>query len=348
MRIAIATIQVPFVRGGAEMLAENLRDALDRAGHRAEIVSMPFRNHPPERIPPQILAARLFDLEESCGSRIDRLIGLKFPAYLMHHSNKVLWLLHQHREAYDIWDAGHGALFKQPRGEEVRDIVRDADRRLIPESLALYTISRNVTARLKHFSGIDSTPLYHPPPHAECYCSRSPENFFLLPSRFTAMKRQHLVVESLARTRNPVRVVFIGAADEPTYEAATRTSATESLAVDRVLWRGGVSDGEKVELYGRCLGVIFPALDEDYGYVTLEAMLSSKPVVTCTDSGGPLEFVDDGETGLVTAPEPAALAAALDRLWEDRELARRMGEAGRARYCDMAIGWDRVVECLLA
>jgi glycosyltransferase involved in cell wall biosynthesis len=347
VRVAIATVQVPFVRGGAEMLAEGLRNALRGAGHEAEILSVPFKWYPAERIPPQILAARLLDLEESCGVPIDRLIGLKFPAYLMRHPSKVLWLLHQHRSAYDLWDGLLGDLRPAPRGLEVRDIIRGADTRLIPEARAVYTISTNVTCRLRRFCGIDSTPLYHPPPHADLYALKGYGDFFLMPSRVNATKRQDLVLEALLRTRNPVRVCFIGAPDSPGYAEALKARAAGALPEERAVWLGGVPDREKVELLGRCLAVVFPPVDEDYGYVTLEAMLSSKAVVTCSDSGGPLEFVRDGETGVVCPPDADALARALDALWEDRASARRMGEAARAHYQTMPIGWDRVIECLL-
>jgi glycosyltransferase involved in cell wall biosynthesis len=347
LRVAIATVQVPFVRGGAEMHAEGLRDALRSAGHEAEIASMPFKWYPPELIPTQILAARLLDLEASCGVGIDRLVGLKFPAYLVRHPAKVLWLLHQHRSAYDLWESPYGDLHGAPHGAEVRDIIRNADARLIPEARAVYTNSRNVTDRLRRFCGIDSTPLYHPPPQAERYALGGYEDFFLMPSRVNAPKRQDLVLEALLRTRNPVRICFIGAADSLGYAEALRAKTARSLPDGRALWLGGVPDREKVELLGRCLAVVFPPFDEDYGYVTLEAMLSSKAVVTCSDSGGPLEFVLDGETGVVCPPDPDALARALDALWEDRALARRMGEAARARYDAMPIGWDRVLECLL-
>src|SRR5438270_5136756 len=102
MRVLIATVQVPFVRGGAELLAEGLRDALQRAGHQAEIASIPFKWYPPDRILDAMLAARLVDVTESCGSAIDTVIGLKFPAYYMQHPRKTLWVLHQYRAAYDL------------------------------------------------------------------------------------------------------------------------------------------------------------------------------------------------------------------------------------------------------
>jgi glycosyltransferase involved in cell wall biosynthesis len=114
-----------------------------------------------------------------------------------------------------------------------------------------------------------------------------------------------------------------------------------------VEWLGQVSEEEKRALYAHALGVVFPPVDEDYGYVTLEAMLAAKPVITCTDSGGPLEFVRHGETGWIAEPTPEALAVALDRLWEERPRAKAMGAAGRAHYESLGISWTTVVERLL-
>jgi len=347
MRVGITTVQVPFVRGGAELHAEGLRAALVAAGHEAEIISVPFKWYPPEALGAQILACRLLDIEESSGMRIDRVVGLKFPGYLIPHPNKVLWILHQHRSAYDLWENHYGDLYGVPYGAEAREIVRGADRKLIPEARAVYANSRNVAERLRRFSGLEATPLYHPPPDAEAYHCGEAGDFFVMPSRINEPKRQDLVIEALFRTRNPVRVCFTGAADDLPFFEKTRLRAA-ALPGDRVAWLGAVPAARKVELLAGCLGVIYPPFDEDYGYVTLEAMLSSKPVVTCADSGGPLEFVEDGETGFVVAPEPGALAEALDRLWEDRARAARFGRAGRARYDAMGIAWDKVVECLLA
>src|SRR5215218_7753942 len=108
MRILITTVQVPFIRGGAEILAEGLRDALRSEGHQPEIVAIPFKWYPPERILDHMLAGRLLDLTETSGVCVDRVIGLKFPAYLVNHPNKVIWLLHQHRTAYELWDSPMG------------------------------------------------------------------------------------------------------------------------------------------------------------------------------------------------------------------------------------------------
>jgi glycosyltransferase involved in cell wall biosynthesis len=348
MRVVIATAQVPFVRGGAEILADGLRDALRAAGHEVDVAAVPFGWQPQERILDHMLACRLLDLTESCGVGIDRVIGLKFPAYLVPHPNKVLWLLHQHRAAYDLWGHPQGDLHTGPHAAQIREAIRHAEQRLLPEAKALYTIAANVSARLKRFCGVDSEPLYHPPAHAEEFHGAAAEDYFFFPSRLHPLKRHDLVLRALGQTRRPVRVRFAGLGAHPGLLAELEGLARELGVTGRVEWLGNVDEGQKRDLYARSLGVIFPPLDEDYGYVTLEAMLSAKPVVTCTDSGGPLEFVVPNETGLVCEPDPPALAAALDRLWDDRAGARAMGEAGRARYQALGISWRRVVGRLAA
>ncbi len=167
MRVGIATVQVPFVRGGAEMLAESLLTALRDAGHEAEIIAMPFKWYPAARVPEHMLAARLMQVEESVGQRIDRLIGLKFPAYLMPHPSKRLWLLHQHRSAYDLWDAPFSDLLHAPDGAHVREAFRSpimacsaSARRSTPSAASSATGCAGSTAW-------SPSRCYHPPPGAE-------------------------------------------------------------------------------------------------------------------------------------------------------------------------------------
>lgn len=347
MRVAIATVQVPFVRGGAELLAESLCAQLQAAGHEAEIVSIPFKWYPADRIGSHMLACRLLDLTATRSGPIDRLIGLKFPAYMITHSNKVIWLLHQHRGAYDMWGTPLGDLTAAPEGAHVRASIRNADMATLPEAKAIYTLSANVSRRLSEHCGLPSVPLHHPPPGAQHIRGGEYADYILFPSRMNAAKRQALVIEALRYTRYPVHIVFLGSADVPDYGTQLRRLAIESDVDARITWLGGVTEERKLALYADCRAVIFPPLDEDYGYVTLEAMLARKAVVTCTDSGGPLEFVQDGRTGLVCSPVPEALATALDQLWADPALAVRLGQGGLDRYVEMRIGWEDVVRCLL-
>ncbi len=347
VRILITTVKVPFVTGGAEILASQLRHNLIVAGHDAELVEIPFKWYPSERILDQMLACRLLDLSESCHVGIDRVIGLKFPAYLIPHPNKVCWILHQHRQAYDLWESGDLRL--QPNGSLVRDAIVQADRMLLTEAKSIFTIAENVSKRLKKYCGISSAPLYNPPLGAEHYFCGDDRGYVFFPSRLNpGAKRQGLVLQALALTKEPVRILFAGVPDVPAMATELRQLA-ESLGVqDRVEWLGNVTEEEKRNLYAHARGVVFPPLDEDYGYVTLEAMLASKPVVTCTDSGGALEFVCHRETGLIAAPSAANLAEALDELWQSPSQARIWGEAGRERYDNLNINWQTILDNLLA
>ena len=347
MRILIATVQVPFIRGGAEIHAEGLRDALREAGHETELLSIPFKWYPPEKIVDHILACRLLDVSEVAGTKVDLLIGLKFPAYLIPHPNKVLWILHQHRTAYELWDHALSDLVYYPNGSQVREVIEQADRKLIPEARAIFANSRNVAWRLKKFCDIDSTPLYHPPPHAEKFYSGPSEDYLFFPSRLCIPKRQALALEALSLTRNPVRIYFAGTADHPDYTGKLQSLARKLKVQKRVEWLGGVSEDGKRARYAGALGVVYPPIDEDYGYVTLEAMLAAKPVITCRDSGGPLEFVIDKQTGLITDPTPEALASAFDLVWENRKQAETWGQAGRAHYDTLDLTWDHVIKKLL-
>jgi glycosyltransferase involved in cell wall biosynthesis len=348
MRVVIVTTQIPFVYGGAEILAKELMKAIIRAGHKAEIVAIPFKWYPPERILDNMLACRLLDLTESNGEHIDRVIGLKFPAYFVPHPNKVLWILHQHRTAYDLWDAPFCDLILFPNGRQVRDAIHNADREFIREATRVYTISDNVSKRLKSFCAIDSTSIYHPPCGAEAFYGAEPDDYFFFPSRLTRVKRQDLVIEALSKTRNSVQVYFAGVADYSEVDKELKAFVAKLGLQDRIRWLGLISEREKRRLYARSIGVLFTPYDEDYGYVTLEAMLSCKPVITCRDSGGPLEFVRHEENGLVVEPTAEAMAEAMDRLWADRALSKRLGQSGRALYEDLNITWENVLQRLLS
>ena len=343
MRILIATTQVPFIRGGAEAHAEGLRTALQTAGHEAEIVAIPFKWYPPERILDHLLACRLFDFTEVAGMKIDRVIGLKFPAYLVPHPNKVVWILHQHRTAYELWDHQLSDLIYQPNGLQIRDAIRQADINLLPEAKRLYANSGNVAKRLKTYCNLEAEPLYHPPPNADKFYCAEAEDYLFFPSRLCAPKRQKLVLEALAHTREPVKVRFAGAPDHPNFVKELTDLEHKLKLTTRIEWLGPISEEEKIVQYARALGVIYPPVDEDYGYVTLEAMLARKPLITCTDSGGPLEFVRPGEDGLVATPTPKKLAAAMDALWANRTQAKQWGEAGRELYESLDITWPHVV-----
>jgi glycosyltransferase involved in cell wall biosynthesis len=197
---------------------------------------------------------------------------------------------------------------------------------------------------LQQSLGIKAQPLYHPPPDAERFYAGEMWDYVLLPSRLERLKRQELLIEAARLVKSPVRFVLLG-------EGGQRPELTAKIAryglEDRVWLAGFCPRAEQIAWYAHALAVFFGPHDEDYGYVTLEAMLAARPVITCSDSGGPLEFVRHGLTGLVVDPHPEAVAEAIDSLWEDRRRARAMGQAGREAILALNLSWERVVEALL-
>jgi glycosyltransferase involved in cell wall biosynthesis len=343
--ILICTTQVPFTTGGAESHVEGLRRAFTEAGYDAEVAALPFKWYPPTEIMRGTLAWRLLDVTEANGKAIDLVVGMKFPAYTVAHPRKVLWILHQHRSAYNLWGTQFDDLSTFPEGARVRDFVRHCDSRFIPEARKVFANSRAVAERLRNFNGIESEPLYHPPPRAASLRVGASSDYIFYPSRLEPQKRQELLIEAMYFTRTPVRAVFAGSSREPgQYESLVKRFGVG----DRVELRGFVSEQEMIELYANALGVCYLPFDEDYGYVTLEGMLSSKPVVVARDGGGATEFVEHESEGLVTNPDPRAVAECLDRLYADRELARRMGERGREKLLALNLSWPNVVEKIIS
>jgi len=343
--ILICTTQVPFTTGGAESHVAGLRRALVAAGYQAEIVALPFKWYPPTEIMRGAMAWRMLDLSAANGQPVDLVIGMKFPAYLVAHERKVLWILHQHRAAYNLWGTQFDDLSTYPEGVRVREWIKHCDERFIPEARKVFANSKAVAERLKRYNNIESEPLYHPPPLAGQLKTGEQGEYIFYPSRLEPQKRQDLLIEAMRLVRTPVKLVLAGGtADVKRYENLIETNDVAG----RVTMRGFVTDDELVELYANSLGVCYLPFDEDYGYVTLEAMLSGKPVVVPGDGGGAAELVEHNSTGMIVESEPQAIADCLDSLYADRARARAMGERGLAKLKSMNISWDQVVEKLIS
>lgn len=346
MKILVVSVSAPFVMGGAEIHADSLVNMLKEFGYEAELVTIPFKTYPNQRILDTMLMFRLLDITESCGRTIDLIIPLKFPAYLTPHPNKVVWLLHQHRDAYDLWNNQVCGLAQNPDGQQIRDTIINADNNAFSECRKIYSNSHNVSRRLKKFNDYYSTPLYHPPKNAEQFYCHHSQSYFFFPSRLTKIKRQELVLNAIAKTHHEVKVIFAGSADDGRYDQQLKEMSEKLGISHRAIFLNRISEKEKLKYYAECLGVIYPPLDEDYGYVTLEGMLSSKPVISCSDSGGPLEFLIHQETGIIAQSTPEALAEAMDQLWDNRNQSLIMGKNAREHYESMNITWSNVIEKL--
>ena len=336
--ILVCTAQVPFASGGAERHAAGLVRELKARGHRVDLVQLPFKWYPREEILLSAAAWRLVDVTEADGTKVDLVIPMKFPSYLVRHPNKVVWLIHQFRQAYDRFGTEQSDFTASPEDTRWRELIAEADATGLGEAKKVFTNAKNTADRLMRFNGIEAEALYHPPPLAGRYRDDGPGPYALVVGRLDPWKRMELAIEGAAAGGFPLVIAGSGPDEERLRKVAARSKAN-------VDFRGAVSDEELLSLYAGCGAVLFTPADEDYGYIALEAFLSKKPVVTCTDSGGPLEFVVDGETGRVTAPNGPAVGAAAAELLAAPALARRLGETGYEAVRGMT--WEGVVNALL-
>ena len=334
---------MPFVHGGAEIHVRELVRELRVRGYRAELVSVPFKWYPKEEILPHAASWRLLDLSESNGRPVDLVIASKFPTYFVRHPRKVAWLIHQYRAAYELCGTEYSDFGHTDRDVGLRDTLIGLDTQMLGECRAIFSNARNTAARLQKFNGLSAEPLYHPSRLSARLRAGEYGNYVLSVGRIESVKRVDLVVNAMAGADPGLRLVVAG---DGTQRANTERLVQERGLQDRVTFLGTVDDDRLVELYANALAVAYPPFDEDFGYVTLEAFLARKPVITCRDSGGPIEFVVDGENGWICDPDPAALTSAINAAAADRAAAARMGDAGHARAA--AITWDGVIEKLVA
>jgi glycosyltransferase involved in cell wall biosynthesis len=344
MRIAIATVQVPFISGGAEIMTRGLTDALRAAGHATEVVTLPFRFGPPSAVLENMRAWESVDFSQfDCGP-VDELIALKFPAFYAKHSRKRVWLTHQHRSVYELFDTDFGDKSANEDALRLREEIFRQDTRSLSDVKEVFTISKTVSKRLLDYNGVTSRALYQPPMNENEFSNGECYPYIFSPSRIEILKRQELLVRAMAHVRSPIMAVIAG-------DGGFRSDLLrliENLNLNRKVKLLGKIDHETMlQYYKHSTAVFFAPFMEDYGLVTLEAMLSAKPVITCTDSGGPTEFVVHGETGFVLEPNPEVIAESIDSLWFDKNRGKDIGQNGRFHYNSLHISWTAVVDALL-
>ena len=339
--VVVCEAQVPFIRGGAEALSRELVREFRERGYDTELISIPFKWYPKSELLPHAAMWRLVDLSESNGRPIDLLVATKFPTYFARHPHKVTWLVHQHRAAYDLIDTQFTDFTHQESDVALRKQLMTLDTEMLGECRGLFSISATVSKRVERFNGLQATPLYHPPRLAGRLRTGQAGAYVLSVGRLESVKRVDLVIRAMLHVPESLTLKIAGTG---THAAALKTLTASLGLASRVQFLDEVNDDDLIELYAGALAVVFPPLDEDYGYVTLESFLSHKPVVTTDDAGGPNEFVTSGVNGWVTTPDPQALADAISKLDADRAKSARMGDEGY----DLArgISWSSVIDRL--
>lgn len=341
-KICVCSVQIPFVRGGAEYFSQNLVNQLRSRSYEVEHVQLPFQTLPVEEVVKGCLAWRLLNLDRIYNDEIDLVIGTKFPSYMVPHRNKIIWLVHQYREIYDLHDTIYSGFQPTSDHVQIRKELIDLDHMAFSEAKRIFTISKTVSRRLKEFNDIDSVPVYPPIDDADKFHFSEMDDFVLSVSRLEGNKRVNLLIEAMQHVSPKFKTVIVG---EGYLRKEYELLAEAKKVSDRIIFTGSISREQLIDYYSRAGVLFYGPVGEDYGYATLEAFYSSKPVITCHDSGGILEFVDE-KTGWVTKPEPESIANCIEQALTNKADAKERGEAGRSRLAK--INWNSAIEALLA
>jgi len=342
--IAICAAQVPFSRGGAEEHVEALARELEACGYEVDIINIPFKWYPIEQLFKSMELWKNIDLSESDGKPIDLVIATKFPSYFINHHNKALWLIHQYRQAYDLLDTPYSGfdLSNKKQLKQYNEFIK-LDKNALKIYNNIYTNSVNTSKRLKKYNNINSSALYHPPKLYKKYYNDDLGDYILSVGRLDPLKRIDLLIKSLKYCNNKIKCKIAGRGSE--MDSLKKLSIKLGVS-DRVVFLGFVSDDELVKLYANCAFVFFAPQDEDYGYITLEAFLSKKTIITANDSGGPLEFVKNNINGIVLDTlEEKIIGEKVENLFFDKEKCKNFGNKGYNEVKN--INWDNVINTLV-
>jgi len=343
MNIAVVTSSPPNVEGGHLVIARELADALRQAGHDPQLVLTPDYGFGHQTA--AYAATWRTDVSRVNGRVIDRVISLRYPSYAVRHPHHVCWLNHTMREYYDLWPRFRETLSPLNRIKEGtrRRLIHAADQYLLTRNVTrLWVQSRTIQERLSMWPSLRCDVLYPPAPKRG-YRSDRYGPAFLFVSRLNRLKRADLLIRALATPEGAgIPIVLAGAGEE---QPALERLAAELGVAGRVTFAGRLTDAQLIEQLAGCRAVVFPPFQEDYGFVTVEAFASRRPVVTCRDSGGPAELVQDGVNGFVCDPAPESLARALRALADDDALAERLGDAAFA--AGARLNWPDAIRMLV-
>lgn len=340
MNIMLAANITPFLHGGADYHIQGTADALINAGCKVETLRLPFTFQPEQPILDLMQWCNKLNLNQPNGYRVDRLISLQFPCYGIEHNCHTAWIMHQHRAVYELYSPQNST----PQLAQLKDAIIEFDQYALRHCTQRFANSKRVAERLYQYNDLKAQPLYHPPPAYQAFHRAEDLGYIFCPSRIEVLKRQDLLIKALELAPKSLPIVIAGAGGQ---SESLKQLINQLGLYERVRMLGAISEAEKIAYYAHCTAVFFAPFDEDYGYITHEAMLSGKPVITCTDSGGPLEFIEHSHTGWIIPPNPQAIAEVLNWIAEHPSQTIEMGKAAKAAWPKLGISWNNVVSKLL-
>ena len=319
MKIVIFSTIEPFIQGGAKKQFQILYTILKEKYPNTDLYFIPS-NYELKEIFKQIIAIRQLSIH------CDLIITSRPLSYAIKHPNKILWFMHHIPYFYEFSNTKLNPYLKYLDFDNIKKEFIRLDTFLITESKKIFAVSNFVKNKLKNYNKIESQILYPALKDTDKFYHQSYQDYFFLPSYITYTKRQHLIIESLLYTQNPVKLILAGQIDKKYLKKYIKPLLKYSKIKQNLKIIDKFIEPEKYSYYANCLGVIFTPINEAFGYVTIESFLSRKPVITTIDSGGPQELVINNYNGIVTTPNPKEIATILDTLYENRKLTENLGK----------------------
>jgi glycosyltransferase involved in cell wall biosynthesis len=352
--IIVVGIKVPYTSGGQELLVRTLKAELERRGHSVDLVELPFEVNSRFSLIKQAALYRKLDFSRFSGKQVDLVIATKFPSYYIKHPRKCVWLVHQYRAIYDLFGSQFSDFSDDPRSEAIRQILTEGDLLTLGEAQTLACISDNVRQRLSIYNGLSGETIYPPLPYGDSYRSEISEPYLLSVGRMSRIKRIDLLIKALPQIDFSLKLKIVGTADDPEFFSYIKNEVRKHHLTNRVEFLGRVSEERLIDLYAKAFAVYYAPYDEDYGFSSLEAFASRKPVISAFDSGGVLEFVKgDGEeqNSIIVPPTIEQLASGINSLFhKPTEFTTQLGVNGRklVEKFRLLAGWDPVIAKLTA
>jgi len=335
MKIAIVnpSDELEFgIKGGNQLIAESLARYIKKyTNHEVKTIFTPLKTYPNFSLLKSYLSHRLIDL-----SNYDLVISLKFPSYMIKHNNHICYFAHFYRQFYDLWDQLPD-IGKNLNTKTTKQIIKFLDKKALNKTKKVYSYSKFIQARLKD-ENINSELIYCPPPEENFTCNNY--DYILSTSILNEeRKRISLLIRAMQYIKEDIKLLIVGSGPHEDY---LKTLAKNDK---RIIFLGYKSPKELIEIYSNALCTCLVSYKEDYGLVTIESMKSKKPVITCSDSGSPLEFVEHNQTGLIAEPNPKSIANQLLILIKDKQKAKRMGNQAFKKVKD--INWKETIKKLV-
>ena len=258
-------VQVPLVRGGAELLVQQLVTELRRAASRPIACRSRSSGIRRKRSCRTRRRGVCSISARATAARSISIIATKFPTYFARHPRKVCWLVHQHRAAYELCGTSYSDFGDEEIDVGLRDRLMALDEEMLGECRGLYTISRTVSSRLEKLQRPCVDAALPSAAHRARACTRG-----AWPVRAVGRAARE---EQARRSRRPcrrapashLRLVVVG---EGSHRRAIEEAAEDGRRRSDYLCRRGQRHRTRRALPRRTLPVYAP-FDEDYGLATL-------------------------------------------------------------------------------